>query len=147
MAIFLLKGAGGGENLRYISLEIWHQKHINDKDLEGTNKLKFKLSYKYGISLHILTLFFLRICLEFLSFGLHREKFCMSNKDWEKIKEQIWQLGFTNLTDWKCILLIERMTTTHLEMELAQPVPIGLPAIAPRLPKPKPSASMMRDQN
>lgn len=62
MVIFPLKGVGG-ENLRSISLKIYGQKHINDKDLEGIYGFEFKIHYKYNISCHSRTLFFLRNCL------------------------------------------------------------------------------------
>lgn len=54
-----------GENLRSISLEICHQKSINEGDSEGTDGFEFKMGYKYNIPLHIQTLSSREISLRF----------------------------------------------------------------------------------
>ncbi len=57
MVNFPLKGVGG-EHLRSISLEIYHQKSINEGDIEGMDGFKFKIGYKYNIPIHIQMLYF-----------------------------------------------------------------------------------------
>jgi len=78
MAIFPLKGVVG-EHLRSISLEIYHQKHINDRDLEGIDGFEFKLGYKYNIPLYIQTPYFLKTCFQLL----HQNTCYMSGGAWK----------------------------------------------------------------
>lgn len=60
-----LKGVGES-HLRGISEQICYQICIYEEDLEGIEWFKFEKGYKYGILLHIWTLFFLRIHCDIL---------------------------------------------------------------------------------
>lgn len=80
MAIFPLKGAGG-KHLRRISLEICHQRSINEGYLERIDGFEFKKGYKHNIMLHIQKISFQRDYLEILRLILSRDNCCMSGPD------------------------------------------------------------------
>lgn len=121
----------GGKHLWCISLEICHQMCINDQELEGMVGFEFKLAYKYNILLRIQTLYFLKNFLTILHLDLHQIQCCMSNPNWEEL---LSQTKFANFHDYYRTSFIERMITTHLEMEPVPPETTTTPSTLTRFP-------------
>lgn len=129
-------------------LHLWHkyseifcQRRIYDRNLEGMVRFEFKFSYKSGRLTNVRTLCFQGIFL----IPYFQRDYGMSEKNWEDI---LVQLEFANLSEWHREIIFERMmTTNHVEgisYEVATPEVVleieTTPSflMTPRFPNPKP---------